>query len=566
MESIMDTPQSVGRYRIVDEIGRGGMGRVLRAHDPQLDRWVAVKIILPTLEAGPDSDQMKKRFLREARLAARLHHPGIVTVFDAGTEGDLLWLVMELVQGESLSQKLNRDGAPDRNQSLEIVAQVAEALSAAHAAGVIHRDIKPANILMLPDGRPKVTDFGVARAIGDNTSLTRTGSSVGSPSYMAPEQVRGEPVDARADLFSLGVIAYQLLLKRRPFPADTITTLVYQILNHDPFSDGKALERLGPDLVSFLGRALAKDRENRFSDARSMAAAARSLTSGGAPPIPSALDTDPTYIQHPQPVETPVPYRHQVLPWILAGVAGMFLTAVTALGLWTLFNMQKPEPQVAQVLPAPPTAMPIGVVEPTAVPTLGPQAATPIPTQVPNTPTPRPTEIARTTSRPATVTTIPTAIPVIPSPTPVFMAVPTARPRPTPRPTPSWAQKNPPFAPTAPPPIAMPPTPSPTSAPTPTVAPAPTSPPISEIFACTRGAEFDVEPEEALVTINGTVLGIADDWDDAGGGQTYYFPGPGRYLVKLSCPGYKTTWIRVSVSQYAEDEVVEIDTELEDLD
>lgn len=540
------------------------MGRVLRAHDPQLDRWVAVKIILQTLEAGPDSEEMTKRFLREARLAARLHHPGIVTVFDAGTEGDLLYLVMELIEGESLSRRLNRGPVPDRNECLEIVARVAEALGAAHDAGVIHRDIKPANILMLPNGLPKVTDFGVARAVGDNTALTRTGSSVGSPSYMAPEQVRGEPVDARADLFSLGVVAYQLLLKRRPFPADTITTLVYQILNHDPFSDGQALEKLGPELVSFLKKALAKDRKNRFPDARSMATSARALTDEGVPTRPSALETDPTFIQQPQALETAVAARRSPLPWILAGSAGVLLAAVTTFGVWSIVTTQKdepPEPLITQSAITPPEASPTDVVEATAVPTpsqsLEPPVATPRPTERPSNPTPQ----ATTPLRPVAQRPTPTAVQVMPLPPATATVPPTARPRPTPRPTPAWARDEPTVAPTIPPPV-----PTPVIPPTPTVAPKPTSPPISEIYACTRGAEFDVDPEEALVTINGTILGIADDWDDAGGGQTYFFPGPGRYLVKLSHPGYITTWVRISVSQYAEDEVVEVDTELEESD
>jgi len=554
----MDIPKSVGRYHIVDEIGRGGMGRVLRAHDPQLDRWVAVKIIQPHLEAGPSSDEMKIRFLREARLAARLHHPGIVTVFDAGTEGDLLWLVMELVQGESLSHRLTHGPSPDRKESLEIVAKVADALGAAHAAGIIHRDIKPANILLLPDGTPKVTDFGVARAVGDNTALTRTGASVGSPSYMAPEQIRGEPVDPRADLFSLGVVAYQLLLKRRPFPADTITTLVYQILNHDPFSDGQALDRLGSEIVAFLRRALAKERENRFENSQAMATAARSLTTDGTPPRLPPIESDPTFIQPSRMTDSGVQPGSRAVAWVLAGIAGTILTAATVLGLWAFFNLPRKssEPPTPQVLMTPTRAKTTEGMEPPETPTPAQIIEPPQNTSTPRPPIPTPAEDIR----PRKVRVSPTTIPFRPTAIPTAITVHTR-----PRPTPIWARPTPVPRPTSPHPSVPPPAPAPTPNPTPTVAPTPTSPPISDIFACRRGAEFGVDPEDALITINGTVLGIADDWDDTGGGQIYYFPAPGRYLVKLSHPEYATAWIRISVSQYAEDDVVEVDTELEEL-
>ncbi|MCD4748860.1 MAG: protein kinase [Thermoanaerobaculales bacterium] len=553
----MNTPTQVGRYKILEEIGRGGMGCVYRAHDPSLDRQVAVKVIAPHVEGELDTANLKARFLREARLAARLDHPGIVRVFDAGADAGVLWLVMELVEGESLSQRLGSGEIPSRAEALELLVQVAEALAAAHAAGVIHRDIKPANILLLPNGKPKVTDFGVARAIGDQTALTRTGTTVGSPAYMAPEQVRGEPADARADLFSLGVVAYQLLLQRRPFPADTITTLVYQILNHDPLADEMILGALGDDATAFLSHALAKDREERFSDATQFAAAARALA-GVAPIPPPTLETDPTIIQRTEP--PPLAQRSQANLWLglTVGVLGAALIAVLATLMYrfVLFPSQSGSIDVIQAHEASTTSPP----EPGTARSLPPQTMPPVESQ-----TPVDGDESQTAAVSAPEPVAPTAV-----------ATPKAdrgntEPRNSSPPAAQWTPKKPP-TPTAPPwrptqtpapaPTAVPtllPTPLPTTPPTPT----PTPPPIEEMFACSRGAEFHVDPEETMVTINGEDIGIADDWDGRGGGKVYFFPGPGRYLVKLSCAGRRTTWIRIAVTEYADDEIVDIDTELE---
>ncbi|MCZ7649649.1 MAG: serine/threonine protein kinase [Thermoanaerobaculia bacterium] len=290
------TPAQVGRYRIVEEIGRGAMGAVFRAHDPQLDREVAVKVISASLagESLPGGEA-EARFLREARLTARLRHPGIVAVHDAGREGPDLYLVMELVEGESLAARLARGAYPAGAEALEIVAQAADALAVAHAAGVIHRDMKPGNLLLAPDGRVKVGDFGVAKAIGESTELTRTGMLVGSPAYMAPEQIKGEILDGRADLFSLGVVLYELLLRRRPFPADTVTTLVYQILHQDPLSDPAIAATLPAAQAELLQWCLAKDPAARIPDARTLATRARALAAPVlAPPVPAAAAPPPS--------------------------------------------------------------------------------------------------------------------------------------------------------------------------------------------------------------------------------------------------------------------------------
>ena len=179
-------PESVGRYKILAELGRGAMGAVYKAVDPKLDRTVAVKTIISAASDSEDREEMLARFEREARVSAKLQHPNVVAVYDVGVEGDELYLVMEMVDGETLGQRLARGEFPPTKESLELIAQAADALAAAHEAGIIHRDIKPGNMMLTKRGRLKVADFGVAKAAGEKMELTRTGMMVGSPAYMSP--------------------------------------------------------------------------------------------------------------------------------------------------------------------------------------------------------------------------------------------------------------------------------------------------------------------------------------------------------------------------------------------
>ena len=203
---------------------------------------------------------------------------------DAGRESAEFYLVMELVE-ESRSRTGSRAALPTPDEALEIVAHAAEALAVAHAAGVIHRDIKPGNLLLTPEGRVKVSDFGIAKAMGESTELTRTGMLVGSPAYMAPEQIKGAGLDGRADLFSLGVVLYELLLRRRPFPADTVTTLVYQILHEDPLSDPAIVASLPPAQARLL-QSVSPRSQGRF---RCATLAARTRAAAGAA-LPAARE------------------------------------------------------------------------------------------------------------------------------------------------------------------------------------------------------------------------------------------------------------------------------------
>lgn len=219
------SPERLGRYEVEALIGVGAMGRVYRAHDPAVGRQVAIKTIRPDHADRPTAREYMQRFQREARAVGALSHPNIVSVFDVGED----FLVMELLDGVDLAHHLESDGPMELEAAAGLFSAVADAIDAAHAGGVIHRDLKPSNIMILSDGRPKLMDFGVARM--ESSAMTRTGEVLGSPSYMAPEQVAGQPIDNRADIFSLAVVIYEALTGQRPFQGDTITTVIYRVVN-----------------------------------------------------------------------------------------------------------------------------------------------------------------------------------------------------------------------------------------------------------------------------------------------------------------------------------------------
>ncbi|MEM7587707.1 MAG: protein kinase, partial [Acidobacteriota bacterium] len=259
--SLINVPATVGKYRLLDEVGHGAMGTVFRAHDPALDRIVAVKMI-----ACPTADgSLSERFQREARLAASLNHPNIVTVYDFGQAECGFYMVMELLEGADLATALRRDQLRTLEDRLQTIEQIAEGVAFAHQRGLIHRDLKPANIHRDPQGRVKILDFGLARS--SEPALTTVGAVFGTPRYMAPEQVKGEPFDMRSDVFSLGAILYEILGGEPCFPAASVHAAIFQVLERQPPSLVELDPTVPPLLARIVEKALAKQPKRRFPDA-----------------------------------------------------------------------------------------------------------------------------------------------------------------------------------------------------------------------------------------------------------------------------------------------------------
>jgi serine/threonine-protein kinase len=260
--------KSVGRYLIRGHLGRGGMASVYRAHDPRIGRDVAIKFLHSALSADPEC---RLRFLREARAAGGLSHRNIVTVHDVGEIEGRPCMAMELLEGESLSQLLDRKGALPVREVLVIGVQLARALDYAHAKGIVHRDIKPSNIMRLPDGTIKVTDFGIAHMDDGLASHTQVGATLGTPQYMSPEQARGERLDGRSDLFAAGIVLYQLLAGRRPFEGDTAFAVVEQLMHKEPAPLAALRPETPAALRRVIERCLAKHPAERPATGRELA-------------------------------------------------------------------------------------------------------------------------------------------------------------------------------------------------------------------------------------------------------------------------------------------------------
>ena len=257
----------IGRYIIDKEIGRGAVGRVYKAWDPKLDRTVVIKTVSYSLTASDeDIIKLKARVHREAKTAAKLNHPNIVIVHDVDDEPTFSYIVMEYVEGPNLRQLMDKEKRLDPPRSLNIVTNVCEALQFAHAEGIVHRDIKPSNILIVGDDEIKVTDFGIAK-VTDHFTLTATGRVVGTPSYMAPEQIEGHDIDGRADIFSLGVVFYELLTGKRPFVGESLAALAYKIVHSEPTPPSLLYLELPEVFDEVLSRAITKDPRQRFQRA-----------------------------------------------------------------------------------------------------------------------------------------------------------------------------------------------------------------------------------------------------------------------------------------------------------
>lgn len=275
----MESPETkrFGRYEVVDELGRGAMGVVYKARDPQIERFVAVKTVSMWGQEPDEKTEFRMRFLNEAQAAGRLHHAGIVAIFDVGEnpENQDPYIVLEYVAGESLNRLLAREKKLPLAKALQLAEEIAGALDYAHAQGVVHRDIKPGNILVTEGGHAKIADFGIAKL--NLAHFTLPGRVMGTPAYMAPEQLSGEGVDGRSDLFSLGVILYALVTGHSPFQGNSATTVCFKVANREPVAATAFDLTLPHELDAIISRAMAKDPAQRYQRGSELAEDIRQL-------------------------------------------------------------------------------------------------------------------------------------------------------------------------------------------------------------------------------------------------------------------------------------------------
>jgi len=251
--------QKIGKYEIFEQIGVGGFGAVYKGRDPFIKRTVAIKT------CQVNDDEIKNRFFREAELAGNLHHRHITTIYDFGVENGIPYIVQEFLTGEDLDKKIKRGDPIPMARKIEILMSIADGLGYAHTARIVHRDVKPANVRVLDDGTVKVMDFGIAKSLQSDSNLTQTGITLGTSAYLAPEQIRGEPIDARTDIFAMGVLAYELVTYRKPFRGEHLSTVLYKILNDSPEPITTLVQDAPPALVAAIGKAIAKSAADRYA-------------------------------------------------------------------------------------------------------------------------------------------------------------------------------------------------------------------------------------------------------------------------------------------------------------
>jgi eukaryotic-like serine/threonine-protein kinase len=361
----------IGRYEIQRPLGRGTMGVVYLAEDPALQRLIALKTIDLAFSIPPaERESFEQRFLAEARVAAKVSHPGIVIVHDVGRDpgSGILFIALEYLQGRTLAEVVAREAPLPWREALRITAGLARALHHAHAHGIVHRDVKPANVMLLPSGDTKVMDFGIAKV--PHQQLTTSGQLFGTPLFMAPEQARGDEVDGRADLFSLGAIAYVLLTGRQAFQADNVLQVLARVTQEQPAAPSSLVPELPPGVDALLARALAKSPAERYADGEAMAAAAEDVLAGRAPaaddeyelveteadaPLAGLLQEAPAAPRSPAPAAAGLRRgRGQVLGWsgLLLGLGGLLWLALRGPA------PPAPEARPAAERPAPPAREP----------------------------------------------------------------------------------------------------------------------------------------------------------------------------------------------------------------
>lgn len=584
----------LGRYQILRMLGAGAMGEVFLAEDPQIGRRVAIKTVKIEEGRPNEMEERKRRLERESRAAGKLLHPNVVALFDVGEDAGVLYLAFECVEGSDLAQRLEVEPPLSLREAITFVRQAAEGLDYAHRQGVVHRDIKPSNLLIsAATGTVKVSDFGIAKLKDQTSDLTMTGSVVGSPHYLSPEQIRGDELDGRSDIFSLGVLFYEVLSRRRPFQGETLTTLVYQILHRDPPSIVVDRPELGTRLEGVLQRMLQKDRDERYKTAGEVARdlaiceqeipasildspaakdagaptdstrrmstserAAEAVTGQSVPPPPrpAASGMPPSFTQAPTEMlaaHPPTPPRPLVGAaaagsagtggnsrtglWVAGGAVALLILALVVGGLaarrWVAAKQAgKAESKVAA------TTDPAGTKTAETVPA---DARPATDAAAGNT--------GRTTEEGSAVAAgerfVQAPPPEVPKPAPP-VEVPQAEPRVEP------AKPKP--APPAPAPVqeTVEPEPEPESPEVsePVVDRPGVDPRIDRMMVTGMALSFVVEPPEAIVKIDGRVIGQAGTWNaKKRDGRAYDLPESGDHLVRILHEG-RTITIRVSAS------------------
>ena len=434
--------RQIGKYQVRERIGIGGFGEVFKGFDPYIKRPVAIKT------CTSNSDEIRSRFFQEAEIAGNLHHRNITTVYDFGVEGDLPYLIQEYLEGEDLDAKIKRRDFLPLAEKLLYLIQVARGLAHAHDEGVMHRDIKPSNLRVLADGTVKIMDFGIAKLAQASTGLTQTGMTLGTAAYLSPEQIRGEQVDVRTDIFSFGVSAYELLTYERPFDGEQISAVLYRLLHDAPRPIPELWPAAPAPLVGLVDRCLAKDPRQRYANGRELLAAleavqsssrelsavyarssaaptphphdapTRDLPQHGSQAVPALDDFDLAgRATQPSSAQTAIAMSVQ-RPWyrrplVLAGVALVVVTA--GAGWWLGRGGTPPTVPTAADRPPPvetPAAVPASVAaeapdetqaeKPTPEPTPPPPAPAPPP---PTAPPPPATPVAAPPPKPAPVRT-----------------------------------------------------------------------------------------------------------------------------------------------------------------
>src|SRR5947209_15987434 len=259
--------EKVGRYEVISELGRGAMGVVYKALDPTIGRTVALKTMRLDVH-GLETEDVFRRFKNEARAAGILNHPNIVTIYDAGEHEGMFYLALEFIEGATLHSILAEKRALSPEEIIQLSQQVCKGLDYAHSNGIIHRDIKPANIMITGNGTVKIMDLGIAKAGG---GMTSTGQVLGTPNYMSPEQVKGKPLDGRSDLFSLGVVLYEMATGEKPFVGQNVTTIIYKIVHENPIPPRDLDVTIHPGLSAVITKALAKSPDDRYQSGAELA-------------------------------------------------------------------------------------------------------------------------------------------------------------------------------------------------------------------------------------------------------------------------------------------------------